>query len=283
MPASLRDIEQALVTLWMDRRARATFLQGKSERRSGKTAVDKLPPELVKQIDKRGIDLYASLLNFGHQDVMLSIYPGCAKLLGHRWADVVDSYLEHYPPCHYNFNRTAERFSQYLTKYGERHKLKYPFIAELADYEWLELEVMETAIEVETADYEQLTSPEQFESSGPLVNPTLVVRRYCYPIPDIVDYLRDDCCSPREVEAKPTSVALYRDPYGHHCRFLELGDLAAAVVDTARKSQQSYAALAKLVVGLSGERSAGESVLEFLELVDKLQSVYLFVGSIGVG
>jgi hypothetical protein len=81
------------------------------------------------------------------------------------------------------------------------------------------------------------------------------------------------------VEPKPTSVALYRDPYGHHCRFLELGDLAAAVVDTARKSQQSYAALAELVVGLSGERSAEQSVLEFLELVDKLQSVYLFVGS----
>ncbi|HEY9871276.1 MAG TPA: putative DNA-binding domain-containing protein [Candidatus Obscuribacterales bacterium] len=282
MPASLRDIEQALVTLWMNRRARDTFLQGKSGRRSGRTAVDKLPPELVEQIDKRGINLYASLLNFGHQDVMLSIYPGCAKLLGDKWAAVVDSYLEHYPPGHYNFNRTAERFSEYLTKYGERHRKKYPFIAELAEYEWLELQVMETAVEVEVAAYEQLTRPEQFESSGPLVNPTLVVRRYCYPIPDIVDHLRDDCCLPRKVEPKPTSVALYRDPYGHHCRFLELGDLAAAVVDTARQSRQSYAALAALVVGLSGEKGAEQSVLEFLELVDKLQSLYLFVGSTDV-
>ncbi len=279
MSASLRKIEKAMVTLWMNRRAREKFLHGSGGKKSAKTAIDTLPSELRNDIDKRGVSLYANLLNFGHHDVMESIYPGCAKILGEKWERAVGDYLERFPPNHYNFNRTAERFAEFLEKHGDRYLKKYPYLAELADYEWLELEILEKDVEVTVSPHQTLTQPEQFASLAPVVNPSLVVRHYRYPITDIVDHLHDDCCLPSAVEPEATSVAVYRHPDTHLCKFLRLGALAARVVEVSAESRQSYSALVALVVSLSGGRDPQQSVVEFLELIDKIQSLYLLVGS----
>src|SRR5215470_7735633 len=162
MSESLREIEQAMVTLWMNRGAREKFLHGTGGKKARQSGVDRLSPELLAGIDKRGVRVYARLLNFGHHDVMLSIYPGCAKLLADKWERVVDGYLEYFPPSHYNFNRTAARFSEFLAAYGDRYQKKFPYIAELADYEWLELEILERDVEIKVTPYEPLTQPEEF-------------------------------------------------------------------------------------------------------------------------
>lgn len=280
MSESLREIEQAMVTLWMNRGAREKFLQGTAGKKARQSSVDRLPPEQLAAIDKRGVRLYAGLLNFGHHDLMLSIYPGCAKLLADKWERVVDGYLEYFPPSHYNFNRTAARFSEFLAAYGDRYQKRFPYIAELADYEWLELEILERDVEINVTPYEPLTQPEEFATLAPVVNPSLVVRHYRYPITDVVDHLRDDCCLPTNVEPKATAVAVYRHPHSHQCKFLELGGLSARVVEASSQSPQSYSDLVSLVVSLSGERNPQESIVELLELIDKLQSLYLLVGSV---
>src|SRR5262249_52550868 len=130
--------------------------------------------------------------------------------------------------------------------------------------------------------YEPPSEPAQFAVQAPIVNPTLAMRRYRYPITDIVDHLQDDCCLPGDVEPKATSVAVYRHPKSHQCKFMELGALAARVVQAAAASPQSYSTLVATVVSLSGDRDPQESVVELLELIDKLQSSYLFIGSVNL-
>jgi len=157
---TLREIEKTVVTLFLDRRSRESFLKPeRAGKRKKATAIDAAPPEVLNEVDKRGVDLYARLLSIGHHDVIDSIYPGCSRLIGERWDEVVDNYLEHYPPSHYNFNRTAANFSAYLKEHGERYTKKFPYLCELADYEWLELEILEKNVKIEPAPYASLAVP----------------------------------------------------------------------------------------------------------------------------
>jgi hypothetical protein len=279
---SLHEIEKTMRMLWMDRKERESFLDGQTGKKKTGSRVNEVNPELLSEIDKDGVKLYAGLLNYGHQDVMLSIYPGCAKLIGEKWEDVVDNYLEKYPPEHFNLNRTARRFPQYLEKYGERYLKRFPYIAELADYEWIELELMESDQSIEVSEFMPLTLPEHFEQLAPVVNQVLLLREYKYPITSVVDHLEDDCCLPRDVEPKNTFVAVYRDPETNFCRFLEVGESAARIIKTAQDGRVCYRDLLGLAVSMSAAGDPQQAVVEFLELVEKLQSVSLFVGSVRI-
>lgn len=268
---SLREIEHTLRLLWTDRKSRESFLDGESTA-SGKE-------DLLSQVDAEGVRLYAGLLSYGHHDLMISVYPGCARLMDDHFHDAVDNYLETFPPEHYNLNQAARRFPEYLTKYGERWVKKFPYILELADYEWVELEMLEKPADIERFPYEPLTSPEQFEKFAPVVNPALLMRKYKYPIPSIVDHLSDECCMPKQVEPSDTYMAIYRDPDTHRCRFMELGELAVGLVESALQAPLSYRELLSTAVARSANPDPQQTVVEFLELVETLQSASLFVGS----
>jgi hypothetical protein len=281
---SLHEIEKTMRMLWMDRKEREAFLDGQTgkKKKAAASRVSEVSPELLGEIDKNGVKLYAGLLNYGHQDLMLSIYPGCAKLIGDKWEDVVDHYLEKYPPEHFNLNRTASRFPEYIGKYGDRYLKRFPYLAELADYEWIELELMESDVAIEVCEFTSLTTPEHFEQWAPVVNQVLLLREYKYPITNVVDHLEDDCCLPRDVEPAQTFVAVYRDPETNFCRFLEVGQSAAKVISTAQAARVPYRDLLGLAVSMSAAQDPQQAVVEFLELIEKLQSLSLFVGSVRI-
>ena len=156
--SSLYQIERTFASLWTNRKARGQFLHMTCSQEADASNYG-LPDKLLTGIDKAGVRLYAALMNYGHQDVMLSIFPGCAFLLGQRWQDVVHDYLEHYQPNHYCLNQVGLRFSQYLRQQGKEFLEEFPFICELADYEWLELELLEKETETTTLSQTTLTTP----------------------------------------------------------------------------------------------------------------------------
>ncbi len=63
---SLREIEQSLSSLWLKESCRESFIKGSNSA---------VPPSIAAGIDQSGVELYATLLQYGQQDLMLSIYP----------------------------------------------------------------------------------------------------------------------------------------------------------------------------------------------------------------
>jgi hypothetical protein len=82
------------------------------------------------------------------------------------------------------------------------------------------------------------------------------------------------------VAPEPCCVVVYRDPDSHDCRFLAVGEITARIVEAALESPTSYKDLIALTVSSSGGMDAQQCVIEFLEMVEKLQQVKLFVGSL---
>lgn len=281
---SLRDIEKTLTTLWLDEDARRWFLTGAKEKNIPASLKD-VPLDFIKTISQDGVRLYGSLLNFGHHDVMESIYPYCKQLLDDDWENTVDDYLKVFPPDHFNFNRLCSRFSRYLseTEGGSRHLKKFPFIAELAHYEWIELEKMEEDVIIEEFPQQSLDSPETFSKLAPAVNPSLSIVRYEFPLTQIVEVLEAGGRLAKKVSKEETIVAIYRHPETHRCHFVEVGEATAQVLEKASKEKVSYQDLIPLVVSLAKNKDPHKVVVDFLDSIDELQELKVLVGSKNVG
>ncbi len=278
---SLHDVERTMTLLWTNRKARQKLL-GKTARRGGSKPPGKLSPVVLREADQQGVLLYADLLRTGMQDLMLSVYPGCASLIGDDWSEVVDDYFERYPSAHYHLNEAARQLPEYLAGYGKVWCKKYPYLVELADYEWIELELMESDASIEEHPWQEPGSADELERLRPVVNPVLMLRSYSYNIPEIVETLKNEGSSLTDLDPCPTKIAVYRHPETHFCKFLELKPVAAVVVELAIKGPASYAELAAAAVKAALEMDPQEAIVEFLDLIEKLQSLKVFVGSMPI-
>lgn len=278
---SLHDIEKAMSTLWMNRHARGWLLSDDDDdQKVIPREVSNIDQQILAQLDHKGASLYARTINYEHQDMADCIFPNCAKVVGSKWERLVEDYYERYPSSHFNFNKICENFPRFLSEQCPDLMGKYPYLAELADYEWLELEKVEDARTIEKAAHVSITGLEQVSLYYPLVNQTLSVRHYAYPVPDIAEKLEKSKRPRKHFAEKPTIVAIYRDPETFRSRFIELGEAAGAIVETAQQSPTVYQDLLKLALSLTEEINPANAAVEFLELIEELHTDNIFVGSI---
>jgi hypothetical protein len=275
---TLHEIEKAMSTLWMNRHARAWLFSDESidEAPEEVAAID---PQILKEMDRKGASLYAGSINYEHHHMADVIFPYCAKIIGKDWDELVKDYYQAYPSSHYNFNKICINFSRYLSEQRPELLSKYPYLAELADYEWLELEKSEDEREVKNAERIEINSLEQITQYCPMVNPTLTMRHYEYPIPDIAEKLENSKRVQKKFKAEACNVAIYRDSETFNTRFMQLGTASSTIIETAQSKPSSYQELLKIGISLSSYSDPEKIVSEFLELIEELHTDNIFVGS----
>ena len=273
---TLSEIEANLQTLWTKKESRKEFLAGKLQLfKNG------------QEPDHKRIALYADLIMTGQMNLMESIYPACQRIIS-DFEPIVYKYMEECPPTHFNLNQAAKGFSNYLLKNCPSLLKKYPFLPELADYEWIELEVME--VDVDWPEYEQivLNDPEQFSVYRPVLNPTLQLRNYKYPISEIVDKLIDNSDSDsddqaqvlvKSVKKKSVTLAIFREPKTHEVKFLQLGEITRFAIEQIQSNKPTYQELLASTIPAFNKRKADEVVLELLDIFPTLEAHKLILGS----
>jgi hypothetical protein len=274
---SLREIERTLGSLWLDSEARAWLLSGGEGKRPA--SLEEAPQDILDKCDLKGVNLYGGLISYGHKDVITSIFPYCCRLIGKKWDATLEDYLLKFPPDHYNLNRLCKRFPQYITEYGGKDLKRYPYLAELADFEWIELEKMEQDVFIALHGHESLTTPEQISHLHPIVNPTLTIRHYNYNVLALTERLESGA-KPGKVDPDPTAIAIYRQATSHDCAFVELSDTAAKVVELSAIKPTTYQNLLSAALAFSHEVEPQQAVLDYLEMIEDLQQMGVFVGSI---
>ena len=268
MPApSLREIEQLLSDLWLKENARQEFLQGQANTNA-----------LTTQIDRQGVELYASLLQFGQQDLMSSIYPLSARLLNDKWESTVASYFLRHPANHYHLNEAGHRFKEYLQDQPALLKT-YPFVAELADYEWIEMEVLEKNTVASKQPNLVLNAADHFVKYGPILNPVLLLRKYNYCVSKIASRLESKKSLRGVTRATTSYVACYRDPETNRASFLDLSELPFEIIQALIDAPHSYAELAKLTVSRLPSLQPESSVAQFLDINETFEKLNVFLGS----
>lgn len=191
----------------------------------------KLPKKLVDKVK-----VYRELVRNSLSDVVSNIYPYTRKVLKNEWNKLLPAYLEADPPTSPILNRVAEHFPTYLSQ--QKNILKrYPFISELALYEWLELKV-----------YEKETVEINGRKVGRfLLNPIYEICRFEYSIPLIVNVIKSGKLTKlAKIVKQPTNVLIYRDPKTLTVRFFELEPGAFAYIKLLKRGLREDLIIQKL-------------------------------------
>ncbi|MBA4049877.1 MAG: hypothetical protein C0508_10050 [Cyanobacteria bacterium PR.023] len=274
MRTSLEYVQSTLHSLWSNEEFCHDYFNDIAE--YSKPSQQTMPKLLF---DKRGVELYGRLMRYGWHDTMSAIYPACETLLKEQWRALVERYLKVCPPSHFNLNQIGKQFSNYLIAFEEAIVKDYPFIAQLADYEWLELEVLEHSSIVSREPWQPLETTEQFAALHPKVNPTLCLRHYDYRIADLSYNIENGQSIDEISEAQETFVAGFRPFQSIKSNLIETNNLSVLILEKAASKAFSYRDLALVTIQFYDNEEPGNAIIEFIELVESLQEMDVLVGS----
>ncbi len=174
-------------------------------------------------IEERRLQIYRDLFYNTVEGCLVSGFPVLHKLSPDAvWhARVRDFYARHV--CHApQFHRVPEEFLSYLENERGAHPDDPPFLRELAHYEWVELELSISTLQL---------SPHLAEPNGdwleqaPYVSPLAWTLSYDFPVHRI-----DPDFQPQEPGEQPTYLIVNRDRQDR-VRFLEINAVTARLME----------------------------------------------------
>lgn len=169
----------------------------------------------IKKETLKKLETYRTLVKNTLYDILNKIYPYTKTLFKKGWNELLSRYIEDYPPTSPILNKVAECLPEFLSRQKNIVK-KYPFINELAKYEWLEVEIYER-------DGVPTRRRKGEKNKGLILNPIHEICKFEYPIPEIIERLVDKR-KMGKITKQPTNVLIYRDPKTLQVHFIELSD-----------------------------------------------------------
>ncbi|AVP95705.1 DUF2063 domain-containing protein [Ahniella affigens] len=176
-------------------------------------------------IEDRRLQIYRDLFFNSIEGLLGSQFPVIKRLKGDAWKPLVRRfYAEH---CSHTplFPEIAREFIRYLEDRHDRGESDWPFLIELAHYEWVELAVMidETDLDTIVADQDG-----DVVLSAPVFSPVAWLLNYRFP----VQAIREDFL-PTEAPEQPTFLCVSRTR-GGQVQFTELNALSFKLLELVK-------------------------------------------------
>ena len=179
-------------------------------------------------IEERRMAIYRDLLYRNVESFLANSFPVLRKVVrDDDWHSLMRKYFKNHQSRTPLFPKMPQEFLQYLQDNEETAENLYPFLLELAHYEWVEL-----ALSIDSREIRQdgLDTGGNLLSGVPVLNELSWSLAYNYPVHRIgPDYL------PVEKPGQPTCLLVYRDRQDS-VRFIELNPLAARLVDCLKEN-----------------------------------------------
>lgn len=179
--------------------------------------------------------LYEELLFASVEDTLASLYPYTKRFLEDEgWYKRVEVYRRLYPNRSYQLYRVAESFPKFLAEQSDLKK-KFPFLSDLAYYEWYEIEVLNESDEPLPPNF-QLGFPDSVEGMSyfaPVANSARRLHSYRYHIPELIEHLKTVekiNAAKFKLPEKPSDIIIYRDSDTLSARFFMLTPLTGKFI-----------------------------------------------------
>ena len=188
--------------------------------------------------------IYRDLLYRNVESFLANSFPVLRKVIkDDDWHSLMREYFKNHQSRTPLFPKMPQEFLQYLQDNEETAENLYPFLLELAHYEWVEL-----ALSIDSREIRQdgLDTGGDLLSGVPVLNELSWSLAYNYPVHRIgPDYL------PGEKPAQPTCLLVYRDGQDS-VRFIELNPLAARLVDCLKENEENKSGR-EILMEIAGE------------------------------
>ena len=183
-----------------------------------------------EDIEERRMAIYRDLLYRNVESFLANSFPVMRKVLkDDEWHSLMREYFRNHKARTPLFPRMPQEFLKYLQDEKEIAASIYPFLLELAHYEWVEL-----ALSLDTREIRQdgINLDGDLLSGIPVLNELSWSLVYDYPVHRI-----GPDCLPEEKPAQPVCLFVYRDRQDK-VRFIELNPLAARLVDCLKENER---------------------------------------------
>jgi hypothetical protein len=192
----------------------------------------------LQGLESHRLALYQELMFNTVLETLESIYPFTHQLISEGgqtdgvWQDLAETYRRAHPNPSYKLLSAVAEFPRFLA--GQPSWMgRFPFISELAQYEWLEMQVLNMpatnpALSLAGAIPELC----DFAKYAPLWNVARVLQHFEFPVPDIIAALQaqpDDAFSVT-VTPQAVDVLIYRDPHHLEARFFCLNGMTSLLL-----------------------------------------------------
>ena len=184
-----------------------------------------------QDIEARRMAIYRDLLYRNVESFLAGSFPVLRKVLQDaEWHDLMRAYFREHQARTPLFPKMPQEFLQYLQAENAAVEKLYPFLTELAHYEWVELAL---SLDVREIREKGIDPAGDLLAGVPVLNELSWSLAYHYPVHRIgPDYL------PEEKPAQPTCLLVYRDRQDK-VRFIELNPLAARLVDALKQNEDN--------------------------------------------
>ena len=182
-------------------------------------------PEDVKP---ERMKMYRELFFNNVENFLSSNFPVLRKILNQQqWQQLAQDFFQNHHSSTPYFSEIPEEFILYLQNERQPKENDYPFMLELAHYEWVEM-----ALSIAQED-NPATSPQQISEFNQSISlsPLVWVLAYQYPVHKISpDYL------PLQAPEQPSYLAVYRNSEDQ-VNFIELAPMSFYLLQTLQDQQ----------------------------------------------
>ncbi len=194
-------------------------------------------------IEGRRIKIYSDLIYNNIQSFIANSFPVIRLLLNDdQWHKLLRDYVKHHQSQTPFFPKMPQEFLKYLESECNDIPEAYPFIPELAHYEWIETSVSLDTRELDTSNI----NPEGDLLEGiPVLNQLAVLLKYEWPVHQIgPEFI------PVEKPEEATYIVVYRKP-NDEVAFMALNSVSARLIQKIQDKN-----------GLSGSEILGDISIE---------------------
>ncbi len=195
-------------------------------------------------IEDRRMAIYRDLFFNNLRNLLGSTFPVLKKLSGkERWGKLIREFMAKHQAQTPYFLEIPKEFLDFLEHEHKPAEDDFPFLLELAHYEWVEL-----ALSVST-DSDDLSSVDQdgdLLEGAPVMSALAWPLAYRYPVHRISETFQ-----PTEPGEQASYLAIYRDAQGD-ISFMELNAVTAGLLDKISKNEQQKSGR-ELLIELSDE------------------------------
>lgn len=170
---SLQEVQDLMIRLWSNTKDFETF------KVTGE--LPGVPKELLAGLDAERVGMY-------HRDVMSrrmrftrAGYALTLRVLEDNKTKVVDQYWQEYGSSHFCPFESRGTFPDFLRSQTELMS-KFPYLADLAAYEWFRRTASENGDEFERGQGIDLSSEEKRKQFSPIMNPSVIAQKFDYPV-----------------------------------------------------------------------------------------------------
>lgn len=185
-------------------------------------------------IEDRRLQIYRELFYNNIEDFLAHAFPVLRRISDDAvWHARVRDFFARHRARQPQFHQVAEEFLRFLDEVRGEHPDDPPFLRELCHYEWVELALSVSELELPAQNADAGAAPGDLLAGRPLVSPLAWMLAYEYPVHRI-----GPDCLPETSPAAPTYLIVYRNRQDA-VKFMEINAVTARLMQLLEEDADS--------------------------------------------